>query len=121
MNKDQVKDLFQLQTELVDTKVDMAVNKAIDRVIDQITSLRHEMHVEMHKLRSEMHQGFSELDKRISSLDKRVVAIETKLGIVNETQKEIRLKFIDYSFKAGWLILGVIISSALIQLHVLIK
>ncbi len=113
----QAKDLFQLQTELVDTKVDMAVSKAIDRVIDQINSLKHEMHVEMHKLRSEMHQGFSTMDRRISSLDKRVVAIETKLGMVNETQKEIRAKFIDYSFKAGWMILGIFISYGLIQLH----
>jgi hypothetical protein len=111
MNNYPVSDLFQLQTELIDIKVDMATGKAIDRVVEQITALRHEMHTEMHKLRNEMHNGFS-------SLDKRVVAIETKLGMVNETQKEIRTKFIDYSFKAGWLILGIIISYALIGLHI---
>ncbi len=95
LNNHQAKDLFQLQTELVDRKVDMAVSNAIDRVLEQIGSLKHEIH----ELRHEMHQGFA-------ALDKRVVAIETRLGMVNETQKEIRNKFIDYSFKAGWLILG---------------
>ena len=114
MSHNQARNLFQLQAELIDTKVDMAVGKAIDRVIEQINGLKSEMHKEMHGIRNEMHNGFS-------SLDKRVVAIETKLGMVNETQKEIRTKFIDYSFKAGWLILGIIISYALIQLHVLIK
>lgn len=88
----------------------MAVSNAIDRVVEQIASLKQEMQ----ELRHEMHQGFA-------SLDKRVVAIETRLGMVNKTQKEIRTKFIDYSFKAGWLILGIIISYALIQLHTMIK
>jgi uncharacterized coiled-coil DUF342 family protein len=128
MKSNYAKDLFQLQSELVDKKVDMAVSSAIDRVIEQISGLRTEMHSlnsgvhkeihaltnNMHGLRNEMHQGFS-------SLDKRVVAIETKLGMVNETQKEIRTKFIDYSFKAGWLVLGVAISYALMQFHILMK
>lgn len=81
----QAKDLFQLQSELVDTKVDMAVSKAIDRVIEKINGLENRMHSEMHKLRHDMNSGFS-------SLDKRVVAIEKKLGMVNETEKEIRAK-----------------------------
>ena len=51
MDKSQAKDLFHLQTELVQMKVDMAVNRTIDRVIDQITSLRHEMHTEMSSLK----------------------------------------------------------------------
>lgn len=97
----QAKDLFNLQTELVEAKVDMAVSHAIDRVVEQISGLRNEMNM------------------RFSSLDNRMVAVETKLGIVNETQSEIRsqvnqtesvirTKFIDYAFKAGWLILAAI-------------
>ena len=121
MNANQTKNLFQLQAELVDMKVDMAVTKSIDRVIEQISGLKSEMHKEINALRNDMHGLRNEMHNGFSSLDKRVVAIETKLGMVNETQKEIRTKFIDYSFKAGWLILGVIISYALIQLHVLIK
>ncbi len=117
----EAKDLFQLQSELVDRKVDMAVNNAIDRVVEQIASLKHEMHVEMHNIRNEMHELRHEMHQGFAALDKRVVAIETKLGMVNETQKEIRNKFIDYSFKAGWLILGIIISYAFIQLHTIIK
>ncbi len=88
----------------------MAASKAIDRVVEQIHSLRNEMH----ELRNEMHNGFA-------SLDKRVVAIETKLGMVSEKQKEIRNKLIDYSFKAGWLVLSVVISYSLVQLHASIQ
>jgi hypothetical protein len=35
MNNSQAKDLFQLQTELIDMKVDMAVSKALDRVLSR--------------------------------------------------------------------------------------
>lgn len=108
MSINQARDLFQLQSELIDMKVDMAVSKAIDRVIEKINGLENRMHAEMHKLRHDMNQGFS-------SLDKRVVAIETRLGMVNETKKEIRNKLIDYTFKAGWLILGAILTFALIH------
>jgi hypothetical protein len=34
MINNQTKDLFQLQTELVDMKVDMAVSRTIDRVVE---------------------------------------------------------------------------------------
>lgn len=121
VNHINTKDLFQLQTELIDMKVDMAsskaidrfveqTSKAIDRVVEQISQLKNEMH----ELRGEMRDGFA-------AHDKRLVAIETKLGMVNERQKEIRNKFIDYSFKAGWLILSVVISYTLVQWHALIQ
>jgi uncharacterized coiled-coil DUF342 family protein len=116
-----MKDLFQLQTELIDSKVNMAVNNAIDRVIEQINnlknevnSLRTEMHVDIHNLRDDM-------SERFSSLEQRVTAVETKLGIVNETQREIRIKLIDYSFRAGWLALGAALSYVIIQFHALVK
>lgn len=121
MVKNEAKDLFHLQTELIDMKVDMAVGKAIDRVIDQMQGLESRMHAEMHGLRNDMHGIRHDMNKRFSSLDNRVIAIETRLGMVNETRKEIRTKLIDYSFKAGWLMLGVILTYALIQIHMLIK
>jgi hypothetical protein len=40
----QSKDLFQLQIELVDSKVENATNKAMDRVIDRLDALKSEIH-----------------------------------------------------------------------------
>ena len=104
------KDLFQLQTELVEAKVDMAVNQKIDRVIEQITDLKNEMHEEMRDLR----YCIIDVDTNIGS---RMIAVETKLGIVNETKGELRNRFFDYAFKTGWLILGGIFTFGLIHLH----
>lgn len=105
MINNQVKDLFQLHSELTDAKVDMAVSKAIDRVIDKINDLRNDMH----ELRHDMHTQITDLGIRMSSefalLDKRVVAIETRLGIVGEKQKGLYNRFIDYLFKAGYSII----------------
>lgn len=41
MKDSQAKDLFQLQTELIDMRVDMAVSKTIDRAIAQLSDLIH--------------------------------------------------------------------------------
>lgn len=91
MNTNQAKDLFQLQSELIDMKVDMAASKAIDRIIEKITDLTNEIH----ELRHEMRGGFS-------SLDNRVVAIETCLGLIGEKRKAIYGRAMDYLFKAGY-------------------
>ena len=102
--------LFQLQTELIELKVDMAANKAIERVIDGITDLKD----------------------RMIRMDNRLVAVETKLGMVNETEKEIKARvfatqthvhdsFVDYSFKAGWLLLASITTYFLVHFHIIIK
>src|SRR5579872_2866437 len=87
----QVKDLFQLQAELVDMKVEMAVSKAIDRVIEKINDLK----TEVHDLRHEMKDEFS-------SLDRRVVAIETRLGMNGERRKAWYERTLDFIFKAAW-------------------
>lgn len=113
MHKNYAKDLFQLQSELVDTKVEMAVNKAIERVLDKINDLKHEMH----DLRHDMNNGFS-------SLDKRVVAIETRLGIIGEKRTGFTNRLMDYIFKAGYGILtlsGSYLVYLLIQLHLFVK
>ena len=106
MRQPQAKELFQLQAELMDTKIEMSVSKTIDRVVDQISQLRKEMHDEMSGLRKDVH-----------NIERRMVAVETKLGMVNETQKEIRAKFIDYGFKVGWLVIGAMLSSGIIYLQ----
>lgn len=82
------KDLFQLQTELVEAKVDMAASKAIERVLDRIDNLQKDM------------------DTRFTALGQDMVAVKTRLGMTNETQSLVRAKFIDYLFKTGWIFLA---------------
>jgi hypothetical protein len=117
LNTNRAKDLFQLQSELIDMKVDMAAGKAIDRVIEKINDLKYEMHTDMHKLRHDMNHGFS-------SLDKRVVAIETRLGMNDEKQKGIYNRTMDYLFKAGYGVLTFAIGYVIyvvLNLHPFIK
>ena len=120
MSKNEAKDLFQLQTELVDMKVDMAVSNAIDRVVAQLTDLKNEMQGLRGEMHAEIHGLRAEMNKRFSSLENRMIAVETKLGIVNETQKEVHSRFIEYSFRALWTGLSFLGLYALTQLHHLI-
>jgi hypothetical protein len=117
MSNYQAKDLFQLQAELIDLKVDMAASRASDRVIEHISGLRKEIHVELHGIKGEI----GEVKKRLSSLENRTTAVETKLGMVNDTQKEFRSKFIEYSFKAMWIILPTVGLYAVTQLYSIFK
>ena len=98
----QAKTLFQLQTELVDTKVEVAVSRAITPVLEQIASLRHDLKHEMHReiggLKDKMNDMQKEMGTRLSS-------VETALGMRRDKQTQVRVRFIDYSFRAGWLIL----------------
>ena len=114
MQNPHAKDLFQLQTELIEMKVDMAVSKAIDRAITQLSDLIAGVRDEVHELRGEM-------NARFSSVEQRLIAVETKLGIKNIFHTEIRSRTLDYSFKAGWLAAGGIIMYAIIFIHTLIK
>ncbi|GEM_PF-4929886 len=95
MNQNYAKDLFQLQSDLVDMKVDMAAGRAMDRVIEKINDLRHEMHVEFQEFRSEVKD-------QLASLDRRVVAIEIKLGMIGDRKKGLYDRIMDYLFKAGY-------------------
>jgi hypothetical protein len=99
MNKNYAKDLFQLQTELIDAKVDMAVSKANDRVVDLIIDLKGQVV----DLKSEMNHQFAHLEGRVKTIEKEQ----------NSTAKlltEVRSKVIDYSFRGGWVILtGVVV------------
>ena len=121
MTNSQAKDLFQLQSELIDVKVEMAVSKATDRVIEQIhglksdiNGLRNEMHSEIHGLRNDMNDRFF-------ALGQRVTAIETNLGMSTETKSQVRSKLIEYGFKAIWAILTVVFACFILQLQALIK
>lgn len=114
---EQAKNLFQSQAELIDTKVEMMVIKSISQVVDQIVSLRFEMHKEIGSLRDEMHseigglrneihQVREEMNTRFSKIGERLSAVEATLGKRNQVRGEIRVRFIDYAFKAGWLMFG---------------
>ncbi len=113
MQNSQAKDLFQLQTELIEMKVDMAVSKAIDRAVTQLSDLIAGVRDEVHGLRGEM-------NARLSSVEQRLIAVETKLGIKNIFHTEIRSRTLDYSFKAGWLALGGGIMYVMVLVHTLL-
>ena len=106
MSINQARDLFQLQTDLIDLKVDMAAAKAIDRILECIADLK-----------CEMNSRFAHIEQRLVSVEHRLIAVETKLGMVNETEKEIRAKLTSYGFKSGWVLLGVAVTYIISQLH----
>jgi hypothetical protein len=110
MNQPQAKDLFQLQTELIDMKVDMAVSKTIDHAIEKLSGV-------MTGVRDELRAEIRSVDKRISSVEHRLVAVETKLGIKHVTYTEIRNRFLDYGFKVGSAIIGGAIMSGIMMIY----
>ncbi|MGB6976751.1 MAG: hypothetical protein WBE18_04775 [Gammaproteobacteria bacterium] len=120
--QNEARNLFQVQLELIDTKVAKAVNQTISQVVEQIVSLRQEMHQgigdlrnEMHKeiagLRNEVHKEMgglrNEMHKEFSDLKGRMSAVETRLSMKNEWQSGVRTRVLDYSFRAAWLLMGI--------------
>jgi chromosome condensin MukBEF ATPase and DNA-binding subunit MukB len=95
MSNYDAKDMFQLQSELIEVKVDMAVSKAIDRVIDRIDSVRDELRDSVHKMRSDIH-----------NIDKRLAAAETSLNNLQKITDQVRTRLMDYGMKAVWVIIG---------------
>lgn len=111
MNQPQARDLFQLQTDLIDAKVDMAVSKAIDRVLDRIDNLDRDMN-----------QRFAHLEGRFTSLEHRVQANEKSLLSLQDTLTQIRNKFINHGVKSIWVISSTIVLYVSLQLlNLLIK
>ncbi len=104
--------IFLLQTELVDAKVEVAVSRAIAPVIEQIVNLRQEMNQRMDSLRVEMYEMRHEFGPRLA-------AVETALILRKERQNQIRDRFLDYCFKAGWLAIVCLLSGlfSLLALH----
>jgi len=113
----QAKNLFQVQTELIEAKVNMATSNAMDKVLAKIDDLRNEMH----KLREEMNKRFLSMENRFSLIENRLIAVETKLGMVHESQRIVKNKFIDYAFQSGWLLLNGFVTYAVIQFHMIVK
>ena len=109
----QAKDLFQLQTELVEAKVDMAVSKAIDRVLDRIDRLQRDMNARF----TAIDARFAAIHAEFAELEKDMVAVKTKLGMLNETKSMIRTKLIEYALQAIWLTVGSVFTYIVIHLH----
>ena len=93
----ETKNLFQLQAELIDRKIDMAASRSIDKVIEQIHLLRAETSKEFEKVREELKlsrtetsQEFEKVKDNLHRVEQRVIAVETKLGMVNERQRDLR-------------------------------
>src|SRR5580700_8867508 len=89
----EAKDLFQTQHELIDAKIEVSVSKSIDRVVDQISALKNEVHEMNH------------------DLSVRLAAVEERLSMRNEFQKELRGRTIEFAFKAGWLLMTIVVSA----------
>lgn len=160
----ETKNLFQLQTELIDRKIDMAASRSMDKVIDQINLSRAEFSQGIAKVREELNlirietaksiekvrdelnlsrietaksiekvkdelklsskettKSFEKVNEELGRIAVRVKAVETKLGIVNDRRSELRNRFLDYFFKAGWLGLAGVITLAFLHNPLLAK
>lgn len=143
----QTKDLLHLQTDLIDTKVELNVSRTINQVVDQIISLRQEVHQEMTGLRQEINQKIGELQQemhqeigglrqemhqeigglkdemqqRFSQVEGRLSSVETALGVRNQVRGEVRTRFFDYTFKAGWLVFGAAITYVFVHMPTIIR
>jgi hypothetical protein len=60
----QAKNLFQLQTELIDTKVEVAVKKSMDRIMATINDLKDEIY----DFRREVSNQFHSLGMRVTAM-----------------------------------------------------
>lgn len=102
--------LFKLQAKLIETHVELAVNQAINQVVAQIKDLRHDVHREMGVLRQEIHVEMSGIKSEVHKMGNRLSCVETALGLRHQIRTEVRNRFFDYSFKAGWLMLGALLT-----------
>jgi predicted methyltransferase len=115
----QTKDLFQVQSELVDAKVEIAVSKASDRIIECIENRIENLGAEVHALKDDMNEKFHSLKDDMNEkfhvlrhdMNDRLTAVETRLRMRNETRDPIRSRLIEFAFKAGLLALAAIVSA----------
>ncbi len=122
MQHQEQKNLFHLHNELTDRKIEMSITQAISPLTEQISNLKHEIQQFKNEVRHEFqlvrtelkHEFHQELHQELGKLKEDMSAIKERLGMRNQVQGEIRARFFDYSFKAGWLI-GVAALSAVIS------
>jgi len=114
MNTYNAKDLFQLQSELIEVKIDMAASKAIERVIERIDAVRDDVR----SVRSDIHH----LDKRLiateAHLDTRLVVTEKSLNNIQKISDQVRTGMIGGALA---MIGGGLVYSGSLMLHYFIK
>lgn len=78
------RDLFQLQSELIDAKIEAAARKTMDRLLQkiedvktEIRDLRFDMYKKNQDIRNEMHDSLLKINSRL-------MTIETKVGIISD-------------------------------------
>lgn len=95
------KNMFYLQTELIDAKVDMAASRAIDRVVEQISALRNEIRGELHEFREEVNQRFARVDAHFTKIDAHFTEVNARFTEVEtrftDMSHEMNQRFIDMS------------------------
>ncbi len=105
---------FIVQSDLIQSKVDLAVSRSINEVVQQIIKLRQDVHKEIGVLRQDVHKEVgslkNEMNSRFSNLEKDMEAVKTRLGMREQTVGRVRGHFIDYSFKASWLVMFAVLS-----------
>lgn len=105
-------DLYNFKTEMREFKNEMHKFK------DEMHKFKDEMREAMREFRQELHQMRHEFGTRL-------IAVESVLAVIQQRQSEIRTRLLDYSFKAGWIILfafiGGLSSSLVNYLQTLIK
>lgn len=108
--------LFTLQTELIEKKVEVAVNNNIVAFRQELTDFRVEVRHSLQELRHDMRELHNELRNEMHEMrfefGTRLTAVEIALGMRLEKQAEIRNRFLDYSFKAGWVVIFMLIPAA---------
>jgi len=128
--------LFVLQNELMDKKMEATMStrlitfrneirdefradleKAVTPLERAITAFREDMNdlkVEMREFKREMQDMRHEFGSRLTTVESvlygvgsRLTTVESVLGGIQQRQGEIRTRVLDYSFKAGWVIVVV--------------
>jgi hypothetical protein len=124
----QAKDLFQLQSELTQSKVDMAVSSAIDRVLDRIADLKGGMDQRFSEidqrfvhLENGLEKRFTKIDQRFTKVDHRVNSTKASLNSLTRDLAQTRKGFIEYCIRALWAGISVAAVYSISHLYLLFK
>lgn len=124
--------LFALQNELMDKKMETTMNTRLVTFRDEMreefradlarvvapleramAAFREDLNnfkAEMREFKQEVREEMREIRHELHGLGTRLTAVEAVLGMRQQQQGEIRTRFLDYSFKAGWVVIFVFIS-----------
>ena len=106
----QSKDLFQLQNELINTKINLIVNQKLDRVSEKLNDLKNQMNKDLWDLG----HSINDFEKNLSN---RITAVETKLDNMdfNKLNKQNQTPEDDYKFV--WVVLCLALLCLYLHFH----